>query len=490
METTFSKSNQMMIQNFINGEWVTSKGEQFEEVPNPATGEIIAKVPISSKEDVDHAVRSAREAFKTWSKTPVTKRVRVLFEYQQKLKEHHEELAKVITQENGKTKKDAMGEVQRGIECVEFAAGAPSLMMGEMLPDIADGIDSGMYRYPLGVVGGITPFNFPMMVPLWMFPLAIACGNTFVLKPSERTPILAKFLVELMQESGLPKGVLNLVNGAHDVVNGLLEHEEVDAISFVGSQPVAEYIYKTAANHGKRVQALAGAKNHSIVMPDCHLDKSVEGIINAAFGSAGERCMACSVVVAVGDVGDQLVEKIKQAADELNVGDGLEETTSLGPLIRETHRDRVVNYIEQGEKENAKLVRDGRLELREHETGYFLGATIFDYVTEEMEIWKDEIFAPVLSIVRTDTLSEAIETANNSEFANGAVIYTSSGEAVRQFREEMDAGMLGVNVNVPAPMAFFPFSGAKKSFYGDLHANGKDGVNFYTRKKMLTQRWF
>ncbi|WP_394218623.1 CoA-acylating methylmalonate-semialdehyde dehydrogenase [Halobacillus trueperi] len=490
METTFSKKNQVTIQNFIGGEWVSSESGQVEDVPNPATGEIIAQVPISSKEDVDKAVRSAREAFKTWKKVPVPKRARVMFKYHQLLVENREELAKALTQENGKTMKDATGEVQRGIECVEFAAGAPSLMMGDVLPDIAEGIDSGMYRYPVGVVGGITPFNFPMMVPLWMFPLAIVCGNTFVLKPSERTPILAKMLVELIHEAGLPKGVLNVVNGAHDVVNGLLEHDEVDAISFVGSQPVAEYVYKTAANHGKRVQALAGAKNHSIVLPDCNLDKSVEGIINAAFGSAGERCMACSVVVAVGDVADDLVAKLKEAADQLNVGNGLDEETSLGPLIRDSHRERVLGYIEAGEQDNAKLVRDGRVELRENESGYFLGATIFDYVTDEMKIWKDEIFAPVLSIVRADTLDEAIETSNKSEFANGAVIYTTSGKAVQQFREEMDAGMLGVNVNVPAPMAFFPFSGNKKSFYGDLHANGKDGLNFYTKRKMLTQRWY
>ncbi|MBN8233759.1 CoA-acylating methylmalonate-semialdehyde dehydrogenase [Halobacillus kuroshimensis] len=490
METTFSKSNQVVIENFIHGEWVPSEGGQVEEVPNPATGQTIARVPISTKEDVDQAVRSAREAFQSWKKTPVPKRARIMFKYQQLLIENRDQLAEALTQENGKTKKDAAGEVQRGIECVEFAAGAPSLMMGDVLPDIAEGIDSGMYRYPVGVVGGITPFNFPMMVPLWMFPLALVCGNTFVLKPSERTPILAKMLVELIHEAGLPKGVLNLVNGAHDVVNGLLEHEEVDAVSFVGSQPVAEYVYKTASQHGKRVQALAGAKNHSIVMPDCNLDKSVEGIINAAFGSAGERCMACSVVVAVGDVADSLAAKIKDAADQLNVGNGLDDETTLGPLIREAHRERVLSYIEAGEKENAALIRDGRVELREHDSGYFLGATIFDHVSKDMKIWKDEIFAPVLSIVRVNTLDEAIATANESEFANGAVIYTSSGKAVQQFREEMDAGMLGVNVNVPAPMAFFPFSGNKKSFYGDLHANGKDGLNFYTKRKMLTQRWY
>lgn len=482
-------TTQDTLKNFIGGAWVDSSTSEFRPVYNPATGEVLANVPFSTKEDVDKAVKVAKEAFKSWSKTPVPRRARILFKYQQLLMENYEELALLITKENGKNLEEARGEVQRGIECVEFAAGVPSLMMGSVLPDIATDIESGMYRYPVGVVGGITPFNFPMMVPCWMFPLAIACGNTFVLKPSEQTPLLAMRLAELFSEAGLPEGVLNIVHGAHDVVNGLLEHPQISAISFVGSQPVAEYIYKTAAAHGKRVQALAGAKNHSIVLEDCHLEKAVQGIIGAAFGSAGERCMACSVVVAVEAIADKLVEKLIESANSITIGDGTKENVFLGPVINQGHLERVKGYIELGEKENAKLIRDGRRDSV-NEEGYFLGPTIFDYVTEEMKIWKDEIFAPVLSIVRVKDLNEAIELTNRSEFANGAVLYTSSGKSVREFRENIDAGMLGVNVNVPAPMAFFPFSGFKKSFYGDLHANGKDGVEFYTRKKMMTSRWF
>lgn len=478
------------LKNFINGKLVESGSKVTEAVPNPATGEILAEVPISNKDDVAEAVQVAKEAFKTWSKTPVPKRARILFKYQQLITENHEELARLITQENGKNLEEARGEVQRGLECVEFAAGAPSLMMGSLLPDIATEIESSMYRYPIGVVGGITPFNFPMMVPCWMFPLAIACGNTFVLKPSERTPLLAQRLIELFSEAGLPDGVLNIVHGAHDVVNALLEHEDIKAISFVGSQPVAEYIYKTAAANGKRVQALAGAKNHSIILEDCNIDKAVEGIIGSAFGSAGERCMACSVVTVVDEIAEEFVEKLVEAANKITMGNGLDEGVFLGPVIRSSHLDRAKKYIELGVEEKAKLIRDGRLDVKETDEGYFLGATIFDGVTEDMTIWKEEIFAPVLSIVRVKDLDEAIEVANKSEFANGAVIYTDSGKAVRQFRETIEAGMLGVNVSIPAPMAFFPFSGWKNSFYGDLHANGKDGVEFYTRKKMLTSRWF
>ncbi|MGP4106029.1 CoA-acylating methylmalonate-semialdehyde dehydrogenase [Virgibacillus sp. L01] len=479
------------IKNYVAGEWVESTSDEFVDVVNPANGEILTAVPISTKFDVDDAVKSAKNAFPTWSNTPVPKRVRVMFKYQQLLIENADDLAAIITTENGKTLQDSKGEVQRGIECVEFAAGAPELMKGEVIPDIASGIESAMYRYPVGVVGGITPFNFPMMVPLWMFPLAIACGNTFVLKPSEKTPILATKLAELMAEAGLPEGVLNLVNGSHDVVNGLLEHNDVQAISFVGSQPVAEYVYKTSTQYGKRVQALAGAKNHAVVMPDCDIEKSVEGVINAAFGSAGERCMACSVVVTVGDIGDSFVNKLKEKADQLNLGDGLDEETTLGPLIREDHKERVLNYIDLGEKESAQLIRDGRKDRLEKGTnGYFLGATIFDHVSTEMTIWKDEIFAPVLSIIRAQTLEEAVDLTNQSEFANGAVIYTDSNKSTRTFKENIDAGMVGVNVNVPAPMAFFPFSGWKNSFYGDLHVNGKDGVNFFTRRKMVTSRYF
>ncbi|WP_435170532.1 CoA-acylating methylmalonate-semialdehyde dehydrogenase [Paenibacillus glycanilyticus] len=477
------------LKNWIGGQWVEAAATQSEPVYNPATEEVLANVPLSTKEDVDLAVRTASEAFKTWSRTPVPKRARILFKYQQLLVDSWDELAKLVTLENGKSYNEAYGEVQRGIECVEFAAGAPNLMMGKQLPDIATNLESGMYRYPIGVVGGITPFNFPMMVPCWMFPLAIACGNTFVLKPSERTPLLANRLAELLQEAGLPEGVFNIVHGAHDVVNGMLEHPTIKAISFVGSQPVAEYVYKTASAHGKRVQALAGAKNHSIVMPDADLNLTVKEIVNAAFGSAGERCMACSVVVAVGEVGDTLVGKLKEAADNITIGNGMEDGVFLGPVIRGPHKERTLKYIDIGEKEGALLIRDGRKDAASSGQGYFVGPTIFDKVQCEMKIWEDEIFAPVLSIVRVDTLDEAIELANRSEFANGACLFTQSGASMRQFRETIDAGMLGVNLGVPAPMAFFPFSGWKKSFYGDLHANGTDGVEFFTRKKMVTTRW-
>jgi malonate-semialdehyde dehydrogenase (acetylating)/methylmalonate-semialdehyde dehydrogenase len=445
-----------ILKNYINGEWVASTSTEFLDVPNPATGEILAKVPISTTADFEKAVEVADKAFEDWSNTAVPRRARIMFKYQQLLVDHWEELAEIITKENGKSLSEARGEVQRGIENVEFAAGAPTLMMGEQLPDIATGVESGMYRYPIGVVGGITPFNFPMMVPCWMFPMALATGNTFILKPSERTPLLANRLAELTKEAGFPDGVFNIVHGAHDVVNGILTHEKVKAVSFVGSQPVAEYVYHTAAAHDKRVQALAGAKNHSIVMPDADMDLTVKNITAAAFGSAGERCMAAAVVVAV------------------------------GPVIRDTHKDKTVSYIDSGVEEGAKLIRDGRLDQASEGQGYFLGATIFDDVKPGMKIWNEEIFAPVLSIIRVDTLEEAIAIANKSDFANGACLYTDSAKAVRTFRTKMDAGMLGINLGVPAPMAFFPFSGYKKSFYGDLHANGKDGVNFYTRKKMVT----
>jgi malonate-semialdehyde dehydrogenase (acetylating) / methylmalonate-semialdehyde dehydrogenase len=349
-----------IIKNFINGEWVEAKTEKYEQVPNPATGEILAEVPISTAEDVNDAVQAASEAFRTWSKTAVPRRARVLFKYQQLLVDNWDELAELITIENGKSFNEARGEVQRGIECVEFAAGAPSLMMGKQLPDIATNIESGMYRYPVGVVGGITPFNFPMMVPCWMFPLAIAMGNAFILKPSERTPLLANRLAELLQEAGLPDGVFNIVHGAHDVVNRILEHKDIPAISFVGSEPVAEYVYKTGASYGKRVQALAGAKNHSIVMPDADLDSSVKEIIGAAYGSAGERCMACAVVVAVGDVAEPLIDKLMEAADGLKIGNGMDDGVFLGPVIRPDHKEKTANYIEIGQEEGAKLLRDGR----------------------------------------------------------------------------------------------------------------------------------
>lgn len=476
------------LNNFIGGEWVPSLSTQTEVVPNPATGEPLSYVPISTKDDVDRAVLAAKQAFQTWSQTPVPKRARILFKYQQLLVDNWDELARLVTLENGKSYKEAYGEVQRGIECVEFAAGAPTLMMGTQLPDIAGGLESGVWRYPVGVVGGITPFNFPMMVPCWMFPLAIACGNTFILKPSERTPYLANRLAKLFAEAGLPDGVFNIVHGAHEVVNTMLSHQGIAAISFVGSQPVAEHVYRTAAANGKRVQALAGAKNHTIVMPDADLEHAVTNIIGASFGSAGERCMACAVVVAVGDIADELVVRLKKAADELKIGDGLDEGVFLGPVIRETQKQRALNYIETGIHEGAELVRDGRVDDVNQE-GYFVGPSIFDKVKPGMKIWQDEIFAPVLSVVRVKDLTEAIELANRSDFANGACLFTDSAHAIRQFREQIDAGMLGVNIGVPAPMAFFPFSGWKNSFYGDLHVNGRDGVEFYTRRKVLTGRY-
>jgi len=478
-----------VIKNFINGEWIEANTKKTESVYNPATGEVIAEVPLSTKEDLDNAVNVAKESFDEWKNTPVPQRARILFKYQQLLVDNWDKLARLVTKENGKNYKEAHGEVLRGIECVEFAAGAPTLMMGESLPTIATGIESGMTRYPIGVVGGITPFNFPMMVPAWMFPLAIAMGNTFVLKPSERAPLLANKLAELIQEAGLPKGVLNIVHGAHDVVNGLLDHKDIAAISFVGSQPVAEYVYKRGTEKLKRVQALAGAKNHSIVLKDANIDNATTQVLNAAFGSAGERCMACSVVAVDESIADEFIESLKEKADNIKIGNGLDEGIFLGPLIRQSHKEKTLEYIEEGVKEGAVLVRDGREDKNAISEGYFVGPTIFDAVTEEMKIWQDEIFAPVLSISRVKNLDEAIGLANKSRFANGACIFTKDGGNVRKFREEIDAGMLGLNIGVPAPMAFFPFSGWKDSFYGDLHANGKDGVNFYTRKKMLTGRW-
>lgn len=475
------------LRNYINGEWVESKATKYEDVYNPAKKEVIAQVPISTKEDLDYAVEAAAKAFEKWKNVPVQKRARILFKFQQLLQENKEELARIITIENGKNLPEALGEVGRGIENVEFAAGVPTLMMGDSLTTIATDVEITNYRYPIGVVGGITPFNFPMMVPCWMFPMAIAVGNTFVLKPSERTPLLAQRIAELLEEAGLPKGVLNIVHGAHDVVNRLLDHPEVKAISFVGSQPVGEYVYKRGSENLKRVQALTGAKNHSIILNDADLDLSVTNVVASAFGSAGERCMACSVVTVEEGIADAFLEKLIEKAKGLKIGNGLDEGVFLGPVIREQNQQRTLDYIQKGMDEGAKLVCDGRENVPEE--GYFVGPTIFDGVTTDMQIWKDEIFAPVLSIVRVKNLKEAVEITNKSEFANGACIYTSNASSIRYFRENIDAGMLGVNLGVPAPMAFFPFSGWKSSFYGTLHANGKDSVDFYTRKKVVTANY-
>ncbi|MEB4595334.1 methylmalonate-semialdehyde dehydrogenase [Bacillus amyloliquefaciens] len=475
------------LKNYINGEWVESETDQYEDVVNPATKEVMCQVPISTREDVEYAVRSASEAFQTWSKTAVPRRARILFNYQQLLQQNKEELARLITLENGKNTTEALGEVGRGIENVEFAAGAPSLMMGDSLASIATDVEAANYRYPIGVVGGIAPFNFPMMVPCWMFPMAISLGNTFILKPSERTPLLTEKLAELFEQAGLPKGVFNVVHGAHDVVNGVLEHPEIKAISFVGSKPVGEYVFKKGSEHLKRVQALTGAKNHTIVLNDAHLEDTVTNIIGAAFGSAGERCMACAVVTVEEGIADEFMAKLQEKAADIKIGNGLDDGVFLGPVIREDNKKRTHSYIEKGIEEGARLLCDGRENATED--GYFVGPTIFDNVTTDMTIWKDEIFAPVLSVIRVKNLKEAVDIANQSEFANGACLFTSNAHAIRYFRENIDAGMLGINLGVPAPMAFFPFSGWKSSFFGTLHANGKDSVDFYTRKKVVTARY-
>lgn len=475
------------LKNYINGEWVESDTTVYEEVYNPATKEVIGRVPISTKEDIEQATNAARAAFEKWKNVAVPRRARILFNYQQLLTKNKEELARLITIENGKNLTEALGEVQRGIENVEFAAGAPTLMMGDSLASIATDVEATNYRYPIGVVGGIAPFNFPMMVPCWMFPMAIALGNTFILKPSERTPLLTRRLVELFTEAGLPKGVFNVVYGAHDVVNGILEHPEIKAISFVGSKPVGEYVYKKGSENLKRVQALTGAKNHTIVLNDANLEETVTNVVSAAFGSAGERCMACAVVTVEEGIAEEFMAALEEKTRSIKIGNGLEDGVFLGPVIREENRQKTLGYIERGIDEGANLIADGRKNAPEE--GYFVGPTIFDNVTTDMTIWKEEIFAPVLSIMRVKNLKEAVEIANQSEFANGACLFTSNASSIRYFRENIDAGMLGINLGVPAPMAFFPFSGWKSSFYGTLHANGKDSVDFYTRKKVVTARY-
>ncbi|NVS86774.1 CoA-acylating methylmalonate-semialdehyde dehydrogenase [Listeria monocytogenes] len=475
------------LKNYINGEWVESKTDKYEDVINPATGEVLCQVPISTRAELDQAAVIAEQAFEKWSQVAVPRRARVLFGFQQLLIQHKEELARLITLENGKNLSEARGEVQRGIENVEFAAGAPTLMMGDSLASIATDVEAANYRYPVGVVGGIAPFNFPMMVPCWMFPMAIALGNSFILKPSERTPLLMEKLVELFSEAGLPKGVFNVVYGAHDVVNGILENEIIKAVSFVGSKPVGEYVYKTGSANLKRVQALTGAKNHTIVLNDADLEDTVTNVISAAFGSAGERCMACAVVTVEEGIADEFLEALRTAAQNVKIGNGLDDGVFLGPVIREENQKRTIAYIEKGIEEGAKLTVDGReTGLSE---GHFVGPTILEDVTTDMTIWKDEIFAPVLSVIRVKNLQEAVRVANQSEFANGVCIFTNNAKAIRYFREKIDAGMLGVNLGVPAPMAFFPFSGWKSSFYGTLHANGKDSVDFYTHKKVVTARY-
>ena len=477
------------VRNLIGGSWEGADGRETEAVFNPATGEVVAETPLSTREDVDRAVQRAQEAFPEWAATPVVERARVLFRFKALLEESFEELRDLVTLENGKDKKDAGGEVRRGIEVVEFACGMPTLLMGESVRDVARGVDNVSYRYPLGVVAAITPFNFPCMVPLWTLPVAIGAGNSYILKPSERTPLSAQRIGELLKEAGLPDGVFSIVNGAREAVDSILEHPGIKAVSFVGSQPVAEHVYKHGAAHKKRVQALAGAKNSMIVMPDAVLEKAVPNIISSAYGNAGERCLAGSVLVAVGDEEsqDRLVQQLREAASSMKVGPGSEEDSELTPVIRDSHRDKVRSYVDLGEEEGARVVLDGREPPREE--GFFLGATILDNVTGEMRVAREEIFGPVLSVVRAKDLDEAISFTNASPFGNACSIYTENGAAVRHWREKVEAGMLGVNVGVAAPMAFFPFNGVKDSFYGDLHATGKDGVRFFTENKVEISRF-
>lgn len=497
MTTTASAASVRTLSMLVAGAETAPHATETEPVYDPATGAVIARVPLGDAADVDAAVAAARAAFPAWQATPVIERARILFHYHTLLEAHFDELAHLVVRENGKTLEDARGEVRRGIEVVEFACGAPTLLMGETVRDVSRGIDCESIRYPLGVIAGITPFNFPMMVPHWMIPLALVCGNTFVLKPSERTPLSAERFAHLLTESGLPAGVFNVVHGARAAVTALLEHPDVRAVSFVGSQPVAEHVYRTAAAHGKRVQALAGAKNHLIVLPDANLDQAVPAIIASAFGAAGERCLAGSVVVAVGGVADELVRRLDMAAGGLRLGSGLDSATGMGPVIRADHRERVRGYIARGKAQGAAVVRDGTTsgdvngngDAAPNPEGFFLAPTIFDRVTPEMDIARDEIFGPVLAVVRVETLEEGIAVANRSRFGNAASIFTTSGAAARAFRERIEAGMLGINVGVAAPLAFFPFAGWKNSFYGDLHATGKDAIAFYTDQKVITSRW-
>ncbi len=478
------------VQSFIGGSFRDSRAEDVPVDPvfDPATGETIALLPYSSNEEIGEAVGAAKEAFPDWSNTPVPDRAQVMFRFKNLLEEHFDELSMLVVRENGKTLPEAKGEVRRAIEVVDLACGAPTLLMGTNLDQIAEGIDEELVRFPVGVCAGITPFNFPNMVPLWMIPVALVAGNTFVHKPSQRTPLSAMRIGELLAEAGLPGGAFNIVHGAKDAVDALLTHPDVSAASVVGSVAVASYIYATAAANGKRVQALGGAKNHLIVMDDADLEKSVTALISSAFGNAGQRCLAGSVAVGVGSVGHALVEEISEQASALRLGPGAEPETDMGPVIREERRKELIGYIEEGQEGGAKLALDGR-GVGPSE-GFFLGPTIFDDVTPDMRLWKEEMFGPILSVMRASDIDEALGMLNASTYGNAASIFTSSGHNAREFKRRAEAGMLGVNIGVAAPMAFFPFTGWKSSFFGDLHATGLDAFRFYTRQKVVTSRWW
>ena len=478
------------IRNYINGQWVDSASAQLLDVRNPATDEVLARVPLSSRKEVDRAISCAREAFPAWRKTPPLQRARYLFKLKNVLEEHFEDISRVLVEENGKTLPEARGSVRRGIENVEVAAGIPSLMMGQALEDIAEGIDCAAIRQPLGVFACVTPFNFPAMVPLWFLPHAVACGNTFVVKPSEQCPLSQKRVFELIEEVKFPPGVVNLVNGAKEAVDAILESPHVAGVSFVGSSPVAKYIYSTASARGKRVQALGGAKNFIVVMPDADVDAAVTALIDSCFGCAGERCLAGSVILCVGDVYATFRDKFVEAAKRLVLGNGLEQGVGMGPVVSKKHKEKVLAYIESGLKEGAKLLLDGRAaKVERFPRGQFVGPTIFDNVTTSMAVAREEIFGPVAGLMRVGDLKEALGIIQKSEFGNATSIFTRSGASARQFVYDVGISMIGVNIGIAAPMAFFTFGGSKGSFFGDLKAHGRDCIQFFTDKRVVISRW-
>lgn len=478
------------VTHLIDGKPVSDAAQRTGPVYDPATGAQTGSVPFADQGLLDRAVDAAARTLDEWRETTLVARQRILFAYRELLAAHSEEVARLVTSEHGKTLDDARGEVQRGLEVVEFACGLPHLLKGEFSENVSSGVDTSSLRQPVGVVAGITPFNFPAMVPLWMFPMAIACGNTFVLKPSERDPSAAVFAAELFLEAGLPAGVLNVVHGDKAAVDGLLAHPDIAAVSSVGSTPVARYIYETAAAYGKRVQALGGAKNHMIVLPDADLDAAADAAVSAGYGSAGERCMAVSAVVAVGDAGEQLTPKIADRVDGLQVGAGTEPGVDMGPLITPEHRDRVASYVDAGIEQGAELVRDGRgVGAETADGGFFLGPTLFDRVTSEMSIYRDEIFGPVLCVVRADNYDEALQLVNASPYGNGTAVFTTDGRAARRFQHEIEVGMVGINVPIPVPLSFYSFGGWKASLFGDHDIYGPDAIRFYTRSKVVVSHW-
>ena len=479
-----------LIEHFIDGKIVPGVSDRKGKVFNPAIGKQESEVRLGSKQDLDLAVQKAKKVFETWANVTPIQRARIIFKYKEIIEKNSDLLAKMIVSEHGKVFEDAKGSLIRGLEVVEFACGIPQMLKGDFTENVGTNIDSWSMRQPLGVCAGITPFNFPAMVPMWMFPMAIACGNTFVLKPSEKDPSCPLKLAELFSEAGLPDGVLNVVNGDKEVVDGILEHQDISAVSFVGSTPVAKYIYENAAKNEKRVQALGGAKNHCVVMPDCDLDQAVNGLMGAAYGSAGERCMAQSVAVAVGNVGDKLVNALSKKVEALKIGPGMDKHSEMGPLVTKEHLERVRGYVDLGIKEGANLVVDGRdVKLQGYEDGYYIGGCLFDNVKKDMRIYKEEIFGPVLSVVRAKDFNEALNLINDHEFGNGTSIYTRDGDVGRTFANQIKVGMVGINIPIPVPVAFHSFGGWKRSLFGDQHMHGPEGVRFYTKLKTITSRW-